>query len=308
MHSIDSVAFAAPSSIVSLARLKAPSLNPRIISHPRIPAGLVTVKKPNVSLLHAIRAGAQMEEAKWGLRKGIKQARNAGGGKLWVGMASSGNSDDLPETLKTVVVKKMGEGGSSIVLEPDFRLALSVLAIGLQLWKVLEWTTLGIFITIIGGFLTMQTARLRFRFTSSTLDVLRVHGLSDSGNDDGQIADADDRGKNDTMRKTTMRAIGPWAFSSVVNWEFWWPGFPVLAYFKETQIKETGQRHFIPIIMDGKALYERMCTNFGQSLTPKPPVSEWQNLQVFLGYDSLWNRTVALVYQKPSAQTGLSME
>jgi hypothetical protein len=304
MHGIDSVAFAAnPGSIVALARLKGPSFNPRIISHPRIPAGLVT-GIPNVSLLHAIRAGAQMEEAKWGRRKGIKQARNAGGGKLWVGMASSGNSDDLPETLKTVVVKKMGEGGSSIVLEPDFRLALSVLAIGLQLWKVLEWTTLGIFITIIGGFLTMQTARLRFRFTSSTIDVLRVHGLSDSGNDDGQSA----TGKDDAMRKTTMRAIGPWAFSSVVNWEFWWPGFPVLAYFKETQVKETGQRHFIPIIMDGKALYEHMCTNFGQSLTPKPPVSEWQNLQVFFGYDSLWNRTLALVYQKPSAQTGLSVE
>jgi hypothetical protein len=23
-----------------------------------------------------------------------------------------------------------------------------------------------------------------------------------------------------------------WAYSSFVNWEFWWPGFPVLVYFK----------------------------------------------------------------------------
>lgn len=23
-----------------------------------------------------------------------------------------------------------------------------------------------------------------------------------------------------------------WAYASFVNWEFWWPGFPVLVYFK----------------------------------------------------------------------------
>ena len=23
-----------------------------------------------------------------------------------------------------------------------------------------------------------------------------------------------------------------WAFSSITNWELWWPGFPVLVYYK----------------------------------------------------------------------------
>jgi hypothetical protein len=33
-----------------------------------------------------------------------------------------------------------------------------------------------------------------------------------------------------------------------VNWELWWPSFPVLVYFKETQTKPEGQIHFFPVI------------------------------------------------------------
>jgi hypothetical protein len=32
-----------------------------------------------------------------------------------------------------------------------------------------------------------------------------------------------------------------WRFDTFVNWEYWWPGFPVLVYFKETQTKPEGQ-------------------------------------------------------------------
>ena len=27
-----------------------------------------------------------------------------------------------------------------------------------------------------------------------------------------------------------------WSFKSVTNWEYWWPGFPILVYFKENQV------------------------------------------------------------------------
>jgi len=37
-------------------------------------------------------------------------------------------------------------------------------------------------------------------------------------------------------------------YSTFVNWEFWWPNFPILVYFKETQTKPEGQIHFFPII------------------------------------------------------------
>jgi hypothetical protein len=38
------------------------------------------------------------------------------------------------------------------------------------------------------------------------------------------------------------------SYASFVNWELWWPSFPVLVYFKETQTKPEGQIHFFPVI------------------------------------------------------------
>ena len=206
-------------------------------------------------------------ESKWGWRPD-KRVRS---------VVKASDSDGAETMMKTVVIKKEAASGPGVVLAPDFRLALSVLAVGLQVWRVLEWTTCGIFLSLIGGFLTLQTARLRFRFTGSTVDVLRVQGLSDTGQDDAQSPDTDIGGSGGAIREKS-RAIGPWGYSSIVNWEFWWPGFPVLAYFKETQVKETGQRHFFPVIMDGKTLYQQMLLNFGKSQTSKPPVEEWQQL------------------------------
>jgi hypothetical protein len=37
-------------------------------------------------------------------------------------------------------------------------------------------------------------------------------------------------------------------YSTFVNWELWWPQFPILVYFKETQTKPEGQIHFFPVI------------------------------------------------------------
>ena len=74
----------------------------------------------------------------------------------------------------------------------------------LQLWWTLNWSTLGIFISVVGGFLTMQTARLRFRFTSSAIDVLRVRGLSDTGSESEKAGKlATDAGDADVTTKET---------------------------------------------------------------------------------------------------------
>lgn len=40
----------------------------------------------------------------------------------------------------------------------------------------------------------------------------------------------------------------PVRYSTFVNWELWWPNFPILVYFKETQTKPEGQIHFFPVI------------------------------------------------------------
>ena len=73
-----------------------------------------------------------------------------------------------------------------------------------------------------------------------------------------------------TGAKTDNKFVGgdnKWKFDSFVNWEFWWPNFPVLVYFKETQTKPEGQIHFFPIIFDNEVLYETMKARCGKSKT-----------------------------------------
>ena len=52
--------------------------------------------------------------------------------------------------------------------------------------------------------------------------------------------------------------------------EFWWPGFPVLVYFKETQTRPEGQIHFFPLIFNGKQVYDVMVERCGPSMGSGP--------------------------------------
>jgi hypothetical protein len=144
---------------------------------------------------------------------------------------------------------------SSVVLRPDFRVALSVLGIFfVGPFPPIKWLAF-----LIGSVLVLQTARLRFRFTSEDFDVLRVKGLDSKVSGGPQVV-----------------AIGPWPLNSIVDWDLWWPGFPVLAYFKEVHTKSTGQRHFFPVLSDGKDLYSQMLLKFGPSKSEKPALDEWE--------------------------------
>jgi hypothetical protein len=67
-----------------------------------------------------------------------------------------------------------------------------------------------------------------------------------------------------------MMGIGNYSYSAFTNWEFWWPAFPVLVYFKETQTKPEGQVHFFPIISNGKQLYDVLVERAGPSKTSGP--------------------------------------
>ncbi|VAI45045.1 unnamed protein product [Triticum turgidum subsp. durum] len=59
-------------------------------------------------------------------------------------------------------------------------------------------------------------------------------------------------------------------YSTFVNWELWWPQFPILVYFKETQTKPEGQIHFFPVIFNGRQLYDIMVERAGSSETSGP--------------------------------------
>ncbi|KAL8152581.1 hypothetical protein V2J09_010341, partial [Rumex salicifolius] len=102
---------------------------------------------------------------------------------------------------------------------------------------------------LLGLLLLVQATRVRFVFDDEALEVRVGDELKESGEN------AFVGGKN------------RWKYSTFVNWEFWWPNFPILVYFKETQTKPEGQIHFFPIIFDGKQLYDVMVERAGPSKT-----------------------------------------
>jgi len=130
---------------------------------------------------------------------------------------------------------------------------------------------------LLGGFLTFQTTRVRFRFSDDDLDVVFV---DDGG--DAKAVDTTSSGEN----MLQGGGANKWSFKSVTNWEMWWPGFPVLVFYKENQTKPGGQPHFFPIIMDGKKLYEQMLLKMGPSVNAKPPLEDW-NLDTALEATSI---------------------
>jgi len=59
----------------------------------------------------------------------------------------------------------------------------------------------------------VQASRVRFIFTDDSLEVVL-------GEESKETENAFVGGEN------------KWKFDTFVNWEFWWPTFPVLVYFK----------------------------------------------------------------------------
>jgi hypothetical protein len=140
--------------------------------------------------------------------------------------------------------------------------------------------TQGFLHTLLGGFLSFQASRVRFRFSRDELDVVFIEpGAADST---ALQASTDSSGDN----KLQGGGANKWALSSVTNWEFWWPGFPVLVYYKENQTQASGQPHFFPIIMNGKVLYETMLARMPPSVNPKPSPADW-NLDTALEATSI---------------------
>jgi hypothetical protein len=93
-------------------------------------------------------------------------------------------------------------------------------------------------------------------------------------------------------------SIGPWKYSSIRKWDFFWPGFPVVAYFKEDETRPEGRRHVFFVIADGKALYTEMMSRFG-ARKDLPRVEEWDDLRPLSpkGYRRAVSRLMAAAQQ-----------
>lgn len=102
---------------------------------------------------------------------------------------------------------------------------------------------------LLGAFLAFQAYYIRFVFTATELRVAKRSG-----------------GGWKTERG--------WAYSGWVNWEMWWPAFPVLCYFREKDSYEgAGSPHFFPVIFNANQLLRALQTRTGITKDdyPTPP-------------------------------------
>ncbi|XP_009421220.3 uncharacterized protein LOC104000810 isoform X2 [Musa acuminata AAA Group] len=134
-----------------------------------------------------------------------------------------------------------------VIPEPDYRIPVVLLGIAGGLVyqdNLLPAATIG----LLGFLLLIQATRVRFVFDEEALEVKIGNQLEESG------------------ENVFVGGKNRWRYSTFVNWEFWWPQFPILIYFKETQTKPEGQIHFFPVIF----LYDVMVERAGPSKTSGP--------------------------------------
>ncbi|KAJ1443884.1 hypothetical protein SESBI_00056 [Sesbania bispinosa] len=135
----------------------------------------------------------------------------------------------------------------TVIPEPDYRIPIVLLG-GIAGGLVYtENLVPAVPVGLLGLLLLFQTTRVRFVFDDEALEVKIGDQLQESG------------------ENVFVGGKNRWKYSTFVNWEFWWPNFPILVYFKETQTKPEGQIHFFPIIFNGKQLYETMVERAGPS-------------------------------------------
>ncbi|KAJ8753221.1 hypothetical protein K2173_017823 [Erythroxylum novogranatense] len=161
----------------------------------------------------------------------------------------SGHSLLVASVLGRKVQKK-----ETVVPDPDYRIPVVLLGLAGGLTytnNLLPAAPVG----FLGLLLLFQTTRVRFVFDDEALEVKIGDQLQESG------------------ENVFVGGKNRWKYSTFVNWELWWPNFPILVYFKETQTKPQGQVHFFPVIFNGKQLYDVMVERAGPSKTSLPKSS-----------------------------------
>ncbi|KAL2587908.1 hypothetical protein AAZV13_13G139400 [Glycine max] len=142
----------------------------------------------------------------------------------------------------------------TVIPEPDYRIPIVLLGIAGGLVYT-DNLVPAVPVGLLGLLLLFQTTRVRFVFDDEALEVKIGEQLQESG------------------ENVFVGGKNRWKYSTFVNWEFWWPNFPILVYFKESQTKPEGQIHFFPIIFNGKQLYDVMVERAGPSKTSGPKES-----------------------------------
>ncbi|KAK4757004.1 hypothetical protein SAY87_007131 [Trapa incisa] len=127
------------------------------------------------------------------------------------------------------VLRRGATKRDTVIPDPDYRIPIVLLGLAGGLAysnNLLPAAPVG----LLGLLLLFQTTRVRFVFDDEALEVKVGEQLQESG------------------ENVFVGGKNRWKYSTFVNWELWWPSFPILVYFKETQTNPQGQVHFFPVI------------------------------------------------------------
>ncbi len=120
---------------------------------------------------------------------------------------------------------------AEIELQPSYKIAIATIAIAIGIAIFQHW--IGLALGIFGLFLSIQTALIRLKFTTTALDVYR-----------------------------SQKLIRTFPYREWETWEIFWQPVPILFYFKEVN-----SIHFLPILFDGQMLrtcLDRYCPQSGR--------------------------------------------
>ncbi len=106
----------------------------------------------------------------------------------------------------------------TVELSPSYTLPIVLVVGAIPLLLVQVW--LSSIVALFGLFLLFQTATIRLKFTETALEVYRSDNI-----------------------------IRSFPYREWQNWRIFWPGVPILFYFKEVK-----SIHFLPMLFDAKML------------------------------------------------------
>lgn len=133
----------------------------------------------------------------------------------------------------------LSPGSSGVVLAPRIGVPLGVIGLGLAclgllpLWGGALWLSLGV--ALFGLFLLLQTWLLRLEFGPDALLVWR--------------------------QQTLLRRF---PYAAWLAWRIFWPGLPVLFYFREQ-----ASIHLLPVLFDAATLREQLEQHLSQLSPPE---------------------------------------
>ena len=144
-------------------------------------------------------------------------------------------------------------GNDVTVIPGDYRVGATLVSISVFLGPICHlWFPQFFVHLLLGGFLSFQASRVRFRFSETDLDVVFI-----------QPGDTDERAAIDAKTETSgdnkLQGGGAnkWSFESVQNWEFWFPGFRCLCIIRRIKRKRKGSRIFFQSSWTGRSCTRR---------------------------------------------------